>query len=43
MVEILLYLHFLEVFDEVGSDVLRSMAKEHVKDGKRKGRDVITC
>ncbi len=42
-VEILLYLHFLEVSNEVGSNMLQSMAREHVKDGKRKGHDVTTC
>ncbi len=33
-VEILLYLQFLEVFEEVLSDMLQSMAKEHVKNDK---------
>ena len=36
-VEILLYLHLLEVFEEVGSDMLQSVAKEHVNDDKWKG------
>ncbi len=42
-VEILLYLCFFEVSDDVGSNMLQYIAEEHIKDGKWMGKTQMRC